>query len=137
MLDVQEALRDQYPLVPILFDWEPAENRDLTETVLRLANMCRFVIADITDARSIPQELSHIVPNLPSVPVQPIVHSRRRPCSRRRFPAVLLEYRYESQQQLLDALDTGVLAPIERWEEDRQSSSQGTPDAGRDRGLAC
>ena len=115
------ALRDSYHLVPILFDWEPSKNRDLTETVLLLANMCRFVIADLTDAKSIPQELSLIVPNLPSVPVQPIILASEHEYAMfehwRKFPAVLSEYRYESQQQLLDTLDTRVLAPIKRWEE--------------------
>jgi uncharacterized protein YjbI with pentapeptide repeats len=115
------ALRDSYHLVPILFDWEPSKNRDLTETVLLLANMCRFVIADLTDAKSIPQELSLIVPNLPSVPVQPIILASEHEYAMfehwRKFSAVLPEYRYESQQQLLDTLDTGVLARIKHWEE--------------------
>ena len=115
------ALRDSYNLVPILFDWEPSENRDLTETVLLLANMCRFVIADVTDAKSIPQELSLIVPNIPSVPVQPIIRASEHEYAMfehwRKFPAILPEYRYESQQLLLDTLDTRVLAPIKRWEE--------------------
>jgi uncharacterized protein YjbI with pentapeptide repeats len=118
---VHAALRDRYNLVPILFDWEPSENRDLTETVLLLASMCRFVIADVTDAKSIPQELSVIVPNLPAVPVQPIILASETEYAMfehwRRFPAVLPEYRYESQQQLLDTLDIGVLAPIKHWEE--------------------
>jgi hypothetical protein len=118
---LQAALRDSHNLVPILFDWEPSENRDLTETVLLRANMCRFVIADVTDAKSIPQELSVIVPNLPSVAVQPIILASEHEYAMfehwRKFPAVLSEYRYESQQQLLDTLDTRVLAPIKQWEE--------------------
>ena len=83
--------------------------------------MCRFVIADVTDAKSIPQELSLIVPNIPSVPVQPIILASEHEYAMfehwRKFPAVLPEYRYESQQQLLDTLDTRVLASIKHWEE--------------------
>ena len=75
----------------------------------------------VPTAKSIPQELSVIVPDIPSVPVQPIILASEHEYAMfehwRKFPAVLSEYRYESQQQLLDTLDTRVLAPIKQWEE--------------------
>src|SRR5208337_2050938 len=43
---VQGAVRSR-GYVPILFDFEKAASRDFTETVLTLAGMCAFVIADI------------------------------------------------------------------------------------------
>ena len=74
---ILDALRDELRktenLVPIVFDFEQSKNRDLTETIRLLADMSKFVIADITDAKSIAQELSEIIPSLPSVPIIPIL----------------------------------------------------------------
>lgn len=73
---VLDALRDglrQHNYSPVLFDFEKPVNRDITETVSTLAHLARFVIADITEPKSIPQELQAIISHLPSVPIQPLL----------------------------------------------------------------
>lgn len=93
---IKEELRKR-DYLPILFDFEGPKSRDLTETVSTLAHMARFIIADITDAKSIPAELQCIVPQLPSVPVQPLILSSDYEFALFehiiRFPSVLELYR--------------------------------------------
>lgn len=72
---VLDALRDelrQRDYMPVLFDFEKPLSLDLTETITLLARMARFVIADLTEPSSIPQELQAIVPQI-AVPVQPLL----------------------------------------------------------------
>jgi hypothetical protein len=113
----RNVLREEHGLLPILFDFAPSANRNLTETLRLLASMCRFVIADLTGARRIPQELSHIVPNFPSVPVQPIILASQRGYGMlehwRQFRSVLPEYPYADSKQLLENFETAVFHPIE------------------------
>ena len=118
--DVLDATRDALRnrgYVPILFDFTPSDNRDLTETIQLVANLAKFVIADLSDAKSIPQELSHIVPNLPSVPIQPILLASQREYAMfehwRRYPWVLPEFLYENQAYLIDHLGEKVITPAE------------------------
>jgi hypothetical protein len=63
---VLEALREelrQRKYLPILFDFEKPSSRNTDETITLLARMARFVVADISDAKSVLQELRAIVPD--------------------------------------------------------------------------
>src|SRR6266567_3426303 len=114
---IREALRE-IGYLPIVFDFEKPASRDITETISTLAHLARFVIADITDARSIPQELKAIVPNLPSVPVQPLILNSQHEYGMfehfTRFPWVLPIHRYRDELSLLQSLTETVIAPAEQ-----------------------
>ena len=106
--------------VPILFDFHPSPRRNLTETVQILANIARFVIADLTDANSIPQELSHIIPFMPSLPIQPIILATERKFALyehwENFASVLPVFPYIDASHLITNLDANVVKPVVRWE---------------------
>jgi hypothetical protein len=65
---VLDALRKElrkHDYLPILFDFDKPTSQTTDETITLLARMSRFVIADISDAKSVLQELRAIVPDLP------------------------------------------------------------------------
>jgi uncharacterized protein YjbI with pentapeptide repeats len=117
---VLDALRDELrrrDYLPVLFDFQKPDSKDLTGTVTTLANMARFIIADLTDPSSVPHELAMVVPGT-VVPVQPILSVGQReyaifPDLRRRHHWVLEPYQYESEQSLMEHLVDGVIAPAE------------------------
>src|SRR5262245_27915177 len=128
---VLHALRDELrkrDYLPILFDFPPSAARDITETISLLARMARFVVADITDAKSIPQELDEIVPHLPSVPVQPLLLKGSGEYSMfehfKRYPWVLKAYKYPSPKILIAGLSKHVIGPAENY---AQSLKGATP----------
>jgi len=69
---IRRELR-QRNYLPVLFDFDRHTRRNFAEIVSSLANMARLVIADITDADGILGELQRIVPDLSSVPIQPLI----------------------------------------------------------------
>lgn len=111
----EELRRRNYS--PILFDFDKPLSRDTTETISTLAHLAKFIIADITNAKSIAQELMHIVPNLPSVPVQPLLLTAESEYGMfdhfKRFPWVLTPFLYEDTDILFLMLEEKVIAPAE------------------------
>ncbi len=119
-LEIREALRETLPrhgYVPVIFDFERPPDRDTQETVIALASLAGFVIADLTDPRSVPQELVSIVERMPSVVVQPIQRVGNEPWGMydhiRRYPWVLGVYSYDSVASLIEHLEEHIIRPVE------------------------
>jgi CHAT domain len=105
--------------VPILFDFDKAPERDLIESVLRFASVSRFIIADLSDPKSVPAELQAIVPAFPSVPVIAIIDDAQReyPVSDHilRMGSVLKPVvRYRNPEHLQQIFRREILEPAER-----------------------
>jgi uncharacterized protein YjbI with pentapeptide repeats len=115
---LREALRSHTNgYIPVLFDFDPQQDKPVFETVKTLANLARFVIADLTDPRMVRSELGFIVSNLPTVPVQPIIEGNGRLPPEygtwELYKSFLPVYRYADLPQLLASLTEVVITPVE------------------------
>jgi uncharacterized protein YjbI with pentapeptide repeats len=129
---VLNALREELrkrDYLPVLFDFEKPHSRTTDETITLLARMARFVIADLSDAKSVLQELRGIVPDLPSVAVQLLILTSQEEPGMfdffRSYPWVLEPYRYDSQECLLANLEKCVVDPAEAKVLELRRSSRG------------
>ena len=114
---IRDHLKSRYGLVPIMFEFAPLPTQETTRTLSTLAHMSRFVIADLTDAQSVLQELTLIVKDLITLPVQLVLHESAP------IPpmidglligqSVLQPYRYSTKEQLLEDLPTRVIGPAD------------------------
>ena len=117
---VLDAIRDELrkrDYLPVLFDFEKPASKDLTGTITTLANMARFIIADLTDPSSVPHELATVVPGT-VVPVQAIIAEGQReysmfPDLMRRYHWVLEPHQYKSRELLIAELSERVITPAE------------------------
>lgn len=97
-------------LLPIVFDFEGPKSRNLTETVCILAHMSKFVVADITDQKSVGHELQSIIPRL-AVPVVPIIRGDA--------PVFALFYDYATADSVLDLVRFASLDALSLMIKDR------------------
>lgn len=112
MLDaIRDALRKR-GFIPILFDFEVPHHLSLTEMLLLFSLAVRFIIADLTDARSLPHELSTIIPAA-EVPIRPIIMQGHAPLAMfdhfMKYPWVIEPLVYEDEDQLIENIDALVI----------------------------
>jgi Pentapeptide repeats (8 copies) len=111
---IKENLRKR-DFLPIVFDFEKATARDVTETIKVLAGMSLFVIADITHPKSTPLELQATVPDY-MIPFVPIIQKGENPFAmfedlQRKFPWVMGIRIYENKDHLINYLEEGIIKP--------------------------
>ena len=117
---VLDAIRNElrkHNYLPMMFDFDPTTNQTIIETVKTLAGMSRFVIADLTDARSVPQELQIIDTHCRTVAVR-LIKKRGEPeygmLDFRNSPwFVKGRYEYESIEDLITSIKENVIGPAE------------------------
>ncbi|MGI9544974.1 MAG: hypothetical protein ACR2MX_17060, partial [Cyclobacteriaceae bacterium] len=107
----KELRRNGY--VPVIFDFDKPRDKDFTETLMTLAGMCLFIIADVTNPKSSPLELQATVPNY-MTPFVPIIEKGEEPFSmfsdiKGKFPWVLDPLEYNGIPNLLRALKKGII----------------------------
>jgi Pentapeptide repeats (8 copies) len=115
---VLDALREELrrrDYLPVLFDFDKPASKDLTGTIQTLANMARFVIADLTDPSSVPHELATVAPGI-VVPVQPVLLEGQHEYAmfvdlKRRYHWVLEPHLYASRERLIADLSEHVIRP--------------------------
>lgn len=78
VLDGLRARFRELGFVPVVFDFEKPNSKDLSETVKTLAGLAAFIVADLTAPRSTPHEAQAIVPDY-MVPFVPIIQAGEEP----------------------------------------------------------
>ena len=119
--DVLEAISKElraHDYLPVLIDFRGSTNKNNTNKIATLARISKFIIADITGSTNIIKELRKIVPELPSVPVQPLVQDNGNEYSGifesdRDYPWVAPIFHYKNLDSLLPSINDFIIAPTE------------------------
>jgi len=101
--------------LPIVFDFERSTERDFTETIMTLAGLSCFIVADITNPKSSPLEMQATVPNY-MIPFVPIIQEGERPFSMfqdltGKYDWVLDTLVYDTPSNLIKGLERAIVTP--------------------------
>jgi hypothetical protein len=128
---LRNAFRDR-GFLPIVFDFERPKDRDFTETIMTLAGMSCFVLADITNPKSAPLELQAAVPDY-MIPFVPILQDGEPAFSmflnlQTKYHWVLDVLGYNSSGTLIEVLDDAVINPaLKKRDELEQEKMRNRP----------
>lgn len=114
----QELRKSEHNYLPIVFDFQPSANQTTGETIKTLAGMSRFVIADLTDARSVLEELALIIPNLPKVAVRFLIKKSEPQYGMLDYfsaykSAIEKAYEYEGLEEVIASIKKNIIVPAE------------------------
>lgn len=104
---------------PVLFDLAKPRSSDYVRQISTLANISRFVVADLTDAGEAWNDLPQIVDGL-AVPIAPIMRDDgwSEPASlfdlRSKHRSILDTHRYADPDELVENIDQSIVTPAER-----------------------
>ena len=101
--------------LPVLVDFEKSTTGNLTETIGVIAGMSRFVVAELSEARSVPHELMNIVPTM--VPIVTLLREGQAPFAMSadlaKYPGVLPVHLYRDSEALAKGFDACIVEPAE------------------------
>ena len=100
--------------LPELFTYAKPTSRDLVEAIVGFAALARFIIADLSEPRSVQQELEAITGQFQSVPIVLLINRTGREWAtfehtKRRPNVVKPTIRYRDEADLVARLDTEVI----------------------------
>jgi hypothetical protein len=116
VLDLVRRLLRERGYVPVMFDFEEPQSRNSTETVELLARMSRFVIADASDPRCVPHEISRL-DTLRSVPIKTLIEKGQVAYAMLKdfasCPHFLPVCEYSDEKHLQEVFETEIISQAE------------------------
>jgi uncharacterized protein YjbI with pentapeptide repeats len=103
--------------VPIIMDFSKPKDRSFTETIRILAGLCKYIIADLTDPKSVPHESASIIPFI-KTPFIPLIQKGSKVYSMfpdlKDYPWVMNTVEYSDKEDLFKIMRKNVIEPAER-----------------------
>ncbi len=119
--DILESLRAalrRKNYSPIVIEFQSAALPNMAETVKILARLSRFVVADLTKEKRIPQILDSVVHYLPTIPIQPVLETGQAEPEAaghyKKYRWVLELVRFTDPEDVAKRAETDVIKPAEQ-----------------------